>query len=131
MSERTRANGWLALGAALGGATVVLGAFAAHGLEGRLSSEALEWWRTAVQYQGLNALATLGWALFRDARGGTARADALPGWGFALGTLFFSGSLYAMALGAPRWLGAITPLGGTLMIVGWAAFAWQALRARR
>jgi uncharacterized membrane protein YgdD (TMEM256/DUF423 family) len=43
MSERTRANGWLALGAALGGATVVLGAFAAHGLEGRLSSEALEW----------------------------------------------------------------------------------------
>jgi len=120
-------DGWLALGALSGGATVVLGAFGAHLLEERLTADALEWWRTGVAYQGLHALATVGWALFRGQRRGV-RGGAAPALCFALGTLFFSGSLYAMALGAPRWLGAVTPIGGVAWIAGWLAFARQAMR---
>lgn len=125
-------DGWLACGAVSGGLTVVLGAFGAHLLEERLTPEALEWWRTAVGYQGLHALATIGWALFRAQREREgARTSAWPAWCFALGTLAFSGSLYAMALGAPRGFGAVTPLGGLAWIAAWAGLALQALRGRR
>jgi uncharacterized membrane protein YgdD (TMEM256/DUF423 family) len=123
-------DGWLAWGAVSGGATVVLGAFGAHLLEQRLTVEQLEWWRTGVGYQGLHALATIGWALLRGQRR-EVRVGPAPAWCFALGTLFFSGSLYAMALGGPRWLGAVTPLGGVTWIAGWLAFARQALRGTR
>jgi hypothetical protein len=54
----------------------------------------------------------------------------LAGWGFALGTLLFSGLLYAMALGAPRWFGAVVPLGGVAFLAGWVALGWYALRGR-
>ena len=52
----------------------------------------------------------------------------LPAWMMAGGAIVFSGTLYAMALGAPRWLGAVTPLGGLAMIAGWALLAWRAFR---
>ena len=117
-------NGWVATGASIGAATVVLGAFGAHLLEERLSADALELWRTGVLYQGLHALALVGWGQFRAAR----NASALPGWSFLLGTILFSGSLYLMAVGAPGRLGIVTPFGGLLWIVGWLAFARQALR---
>jgi uncharacterized membrane protein YgdD (TMEM256/DUF423 family) len=115
---------WIALGAVLGALAVVLGAFGAHALEDRLGPAELAWWATAVQYHGAHALAVVLYGLFaeRAGRGG------LPAALFAAGTLVFSGSLYAMALGAPRWLGAITPLGGASLIAGWLAFAWAARR---
>jgi uncharacterized membrane protein YgdD (TMEM256/DUF423 family) len=109
-------------GAVLAGLAVVLGAFAAHALQSRVGADALGWWHTAVEYQMWHALAVvaLGLAGLRWAR--------LPAWLFVGGTVVFSGTLYAMALGAPRLLGAITPLGGLTLIAGWAVLAIRATR---
>ena len=112
---------WTVVGAALGFLTVALGAFAAHGLEGRLDAEQTEWWGTAVQYQGLHALALC-------VVGIAARGSRAAGWCFALGCLFFCGTLYAMALGGPRWLGAVTPVGGLLFLAGWLSLGLAAWR---
>ena len=110
----------LIAGAVLAAAGVALGAFGAHGLKALLSPEALGWWQTAVQYQMWHAigLVAIGAAPVTRIRG--------PAWMLAAGTAIFSGSLYAMALSDARWLGAITPVGGVLMIAGWAWLAWRA-----
>jgi uncharacterized membrane protein YgdD (TMEM256/DUF423 family) len=110
-------------GAALAGLAVALGAFGAHGLKSRVGAEQLGWWQTAVEYQMWHALAVLALGL------SGLRFGRLPGWLMAGGAVLFSSTLYAMALGAPRWLGAVTPLGGIAMIAGWALLAWRALRS--
>jgi uncharacterized membrane protein YgdD (TMEM256/DUF423 family) len=106
-------------GALLAATGVAFGAFGAHFLKALLSPEALGWWQTAVQYQMWHAmgLVAIGAAPVARTRG--------PAWSLAAGTAIFSGSLYAMALGGPHWLGAITPVGGVLMIAGWAWLAWR------
>jgi uncharacterized membrane protein YgdD (TMEM256/DUF423 family) len=105
----------------------VLGAFGAHALKERLSAEALSVWQTAVQYHFWHALALLA------ASAAAGQLDALwaraAGWLFVAGVVVFSGSLYALALGAPRALGMITPLGGVALILGWIALAIAAIRA--
>ena len=99
--------------AALSGAiAVAAGAFGAHGAEGK----AAEWLRTGGEYQLIHAVAAL-----VAARMGASG----PGWLFVGGGALFAGTLYLMALGLPRWLGAITPLGGLLMIAGWLWLAWS------
>ncbi len=110
---------WITIGAILGFLAVALGAFGAHALRERLTEEELGWWKTATDYQLAHALALvlLGVLPWRS------RAIGIAGSGFAAGVLFFSGSLYAMALGAPRWFGAVTPLGGAAFLVGWFAVA--------
>jgi uncharacterized membrane protein YgdD (TMEM256/DUF423 family) len=110
--------------ASLGALAVVLGAFGAHGLRSRVGADALGWWQTAVQYQMWHALAVLALGLSR------LNGVRLPGWMMVAGTVVFSGTLYAMALGGPRWLGAVTPLGGLVMIAGWALLAWRLYRDR-
>ena len=105
---------------------VILGAFGAHGLKARLSPESLGWWQTATDYLfwhalGLLVMGALMHALPELRLGGAALA-------LQLGILIFCGSLYAMALGAPRWFGAITPIGGTAMIIGWGMLAWAAYK---
>jgi uncharacterized membrane protein YgdD (TMEM256/DUF423 family) len=112
----------VATGALLGAAAVVFGAFGAHALQERIGADALGWWHTAVEYQMWAALAVL--ALGLSGRPWVR----LPAWLMAGGALLFSGTLYVMALGAPRWLGAVTPLGGLAMICGWALLAWRASR---
>lgn len=119
---------WLLLAAISGFVAVALGAYAAHGLQGRLEPRALEWIDTGLRYQMFHAAALIGVAIL--ARDGATLALQLAGWGFALGTLLFCGLLYAMALGAPRWFGAVVPLGGLAFLAGWAALGWYALRAR-
>lgn len=109
-----------AAGALLCGLAVALGAFGAHALKARISPEALGWWQTAVQYQMAHGLALLALAL-----AGTGR---LPAALLGGGALVFAATLYAMALGAPHWLGAVTPLGGLMMIAGWALAAWRVIR---
>lgn len=113
---------WICVGASSAFLTVAFGAFAAHALKDRLDPEQTAWWATAVQYQSFHALGLIAFGLLRHMRPG----GGLVGWCFLIGTLLFSASLYAMALGAPRWFGAITPLGGTAFLIGWAAFAWNA-----
>jgi uncharacterized membrane protein YgdD (TMEM256/DUF423 family) len=112
----------VAAGAILGGLAVLLGAFGAHALQSRVDVEALGWWHTAVEYQMWHALAVLplGHSGLRRLR--------LPAWLFVAGSIIFSSTLYAMALGAPRWLGAITPLGGLAMIAGWLVLAARTAR---
>lgn len=115
-----------AAGAVLGGLTVAFGAFGAHALKGRLDAEAAAWFEKAVHYQGLHAVALLG----VGALAARTPAAALRGAarGFVAGTVLFCGSLYAMALGAPRALGAVTPVGGVGFLVGWACLAAWAAR---
>ena len=116
--------------ALLGLLGVAAGAFGAHGLEERLSPEQLEWWATGARYQQIHALAlaVVGWGAGPWSRWRSAAAIA-----FVIGVLIFAGTLYAMALGGPRILGAVTPLGGLSLMLGWAALAghaWAELKPR-
>lgn len=106
---------------------VILGAFGAHGLKARVSPEQLAWWHTAVDYHFWHALGILGIGLLllHQPLLGAVRSS---GWLLQVGILIFCGSLYAMTLGAPRWFGAITPIGGLAMIAGWAVVAWSSLK---
>ncbi|WP_018864161.1 DUF423 domain-containing protein [Thioalkalivibrio sp. ARh3] len=115
------------IAALLAAVAVVLGAFGAHALQDRLSERALATWQTGVQYHFIHALALLLLAaLWSHLATGWATASAVA---FVLGILLFAGSLYALALGAPRVLGAIAPLGGTAFILGWLGLAIAAWRA--
>lgn len=107
---------WLMVLAALSGAmAVAAGAFGAHGASG----EAAEWLKTGGHYQLIHAVAALVAARL-EGRGGHGAA-----WLFVAGGAIFAGTLYLMAIGAPRWLGAITPIGGAMLIGGWLWLAWS------
>lgn len=99
----------------LGALAVLLGAFGAHALRGHVEPELLTTWKTATSYHLAHAIALLGLAHPRS--GGAARL-------IVAGTVVFSGSLYLLVLTGVRWLGAITPLGGILLIAGWLTAAW-------
>jgi uncharacterized membrane protein YgdD (TMEM256/DUF423 family) len=117
---------WILLsGALLAGLGVACGAFGAHALRARLDPVQLGWWNTAVQYQMWHALALVALA------GLPLHGRALPASLLASGAIIFAGTLYLMALTDMRWLGAVTPVGGLLMIAGWAILAWRAWRAWR
>ena len=117
----------LVLGALLAFLAVALGAFGAHALKGRLSADDAAIWQTAVQYHGWHALALLACGLVLQARP-DAGAVVVAAWLFVAGVALFGGSLYALALGAPRGIGAVTPIGGIAFLAGWAAFAWGVWR---
>lgn len=103
--------------AALVGTTGVLcAAFGAHGLERHAVEGGLRWWAIAATLQLVTAPALLALGSFAP-----QRARRLAAAGLGVGLLFFCGTLYAMALGAPRWLGAITPLGGLCLAGAWVA----------
>ena len=109
---------FLLVGALAGFIGVAFGAFAAHGLRSRLSPEMMAVFETGVRYQMYHAFAVLIVAL------GAARFDGwlirAAGWSFTAGMVLFSGSLYALALSGVTVLGAITPIGGVLLLIGWA-----------
>jgi uncharacterized membrane protein YgdD (TMEM256/DUF423 family) len=114
------------LGAALGLLSVALGAFGAHALRSRLTPGDLEIFETAVRYHMVHAVVLVALA----ALSGRIHpgAGTLAGWAFTGGIAVFSGSLYLLVLTGPRWLGAVTPLGGLALLVGWGALAWGLLR---
>ena len=118
----------LLVAALVGASAVALGAFGAHALRDVLDERALAVWRTAVDYQFWHALALL--ALGAFARIHVTRSLCVAAIAFALGIVLFCGSLYALALGAPRIVGAITPFGGVALIAGWVALGVHAWRAR-
>lgn len=115
----------LRLGAVLGFLGVSAGTFGAHGLDRvTADAQALDWWRTGVLYHLVHALAiVLAAAVPGGEGGGAARGARFAGFAFAFGVVVFSGTLYGLALGAPRWFGAITPIGGVAFLVGWVALA--------
>lgn len=109
--------------------TVALGAFAAHALKQQLSADSLTIFRTGVDYQMFHALALLAISLLIKQQPQT-KLLKLSGYAFIIGTILFSGSLYALALGAPHAIGIITPLGGLGFLFGWLALALFAWRLR-
>ncbi len=114
---------WLALAAVNGLMAVAAGAFGAHGVS---DPQVKDWLRTGAQYQLAHAVAGLVcFSLLRAEIGPASWA----GWLFGLGGLVFGGSLYLMALTGAKILGAVTPIGGVLMILGWAALIWGSAAA--
>ena len=107
-----------------GASAVLLGAFGAHALRGVLDARGAELWHTAVDYHAWHALALAVAAGLGRGRSGRAAMAA-----FAVGIVLFSGSLYALALGASRWVGIVTPFGGLAFVAGWLALGWT-LRTR-
>jgi len=107
-------------GALLGALAVVLGAFGAHALRSHLEQRDLEIFETAVRYQMYHAFALIAaaWLLSREVPYAGHAA-----WAFIVGVAIFSGSLYLMVATGQRWLGAITPIGGVAMIIGWCLLA--------
>lgn len=120
---------FLIIAAVSGFFAVIIGAFAAHGLRQTLTAQALEVVKTGVQYQMYHALALLGVALWLSHKP-EAQGLKAGGLAFILGSLLFSGSLYGLALGAPRWLGPITPLGGLCFLLGWLLLLVAAWRTK-
>jgi uncharacterized membrane protein YgdD (TMEM256/DUF423 family) len=110
------AGGWIVAAAGVGALGVILGAFGAHGLEARVGADSLRTWETAVRYHLLHAVALLALALHGAA---AQRGISLPAGLWTGGIVLFSGSLYLLTLGGPRWLGPVTPLGGLFLIAGW------------
>jgi len=121
--DKTKPTSWTRIGAILACLAVALGAFGAHKLKTSVGAEPLAWWETGVHYQLIHALALL-------ILGQRALLDPGPdpiatriGRLFVLGIVLFSGSLYAMTLGGPSALGAVTPLGGLAFLSGWVCWA--------
>lgn len=115
----------LSLASLSGLLAVILGAFGAHGLEGKLDERMLNAYHTAVQYQFYHTLALflVSLLLLKYHR---SRVLAVAGSAFLVGIVLFCGSLYLMALGGPKWIGPITPLGGVSFMVGWVSLFWFA-----
>jgi uncharacterized membrane protein YgdD (TMEM256/DUF423 family) len=98
----------------LGAVAVLTGAFGAHALKSVLDEHSLDIWHTAVLYQFVHAL-----ALFALSFASTQQPWRVSFWAWVMGALMFSGSLYSLALGAPKMVGIITPIGGIAFCIGW------------
>ena len=118
---------FLFFGSLLGFLGVAFGAFGAHALKSRLSADMLVVFETGVRYQMYHAFAILIVAA-AIGRIGDANLLVLAGWFFVAGVVLFSGSLYALSLSGVGVLGAITPVGGLLFLIGWACLGLFALR---
>jgi len=117
---------WLVLGGVNAFIAVAAGAFAAHGLRGKLEPRMLEVFETAARYQMYHALALLavGWLAARS----PSPVVTAAGWCFLAGIVLFSGSLYVLTTAGLGQLGIITPIGGTLFLAGWALMIVAAVR---
>src|SRR5882757_2520409 len=117
---------WLTLASVWGFMAVAAGAFGAHGVD---DPKAKAWLETGGHYQLIHALAVF--ACFAALRLMQARTAGIAAGWFLIGSLIFSGTLYLMAFGAPHILGAITPIGGVLLLAGWLTLAWGCFTAPR
>lgn len=117
---------WFVAGSVLAFLGVAAGAFGAHALRGRLSSDALDIYETAARYHLFHALALIVVAYGVNRWGGSIMVVA--GWLFLIGVVLFCGSLYALAFSGIKWLGAITPIGGVAFLAGWVFLALAALK---
>jgi uncharacterized membrane protein YgdD (TMEM256/DUF423 family) len=116
------------LGCVFGFLGVAAGAFGAHALAQRVPADRLATFEIGARYQMYHAVALL--ALAWAASHWPGGAWRLSGLCFALGVIVFSGTLYGIGLGGPRWLGAITPIGGAWLLAGWIVAALSVWRSR-
>jgi len=117
---------WIVIGAVSAFVSVAAGAFGAHALKARLTSDMLTIFETGNRYQMYHSLGLIAVGLLAATRPSGLLNGA--GWALLVGIFLFSGSLYALALSGVRALGAITPLGGVAFLVGWVLFALAAWR---
>ena len=110
---------WTRLGALSAALAVAAGAFGAHALADRLGERALATFEVAARYQMYHALALLAVGLLAGRSAVPSKTLNAAGWAFFIGTILFSGSLYALALTGVRKLGMITPIGGVAFLIGW------------
>lgn len=103
---------------------VIAGAFGAHALKGLVTEAQLNWWNTGCQYLMYHALACLLCAWCSQ----TLQTLKAAAFLFSLGNIFFAGSLMLMTITNKTWLGAITPIGGTLYLIGWLTMIWAFTR---
>jgi len=117
---------WIIVGACFACLAVILGAFAAHGLKSKITSEDLAIFETGVRYQmyhslGLILLGLIGFQTAQD-------IVFFPALMFIIGIIIFSGTLYLIPLTGLRWLGAVTPIGGTTFILGWSFLIYNLIK---
>ncbi len=118
---------FLIVAAISGFLAVMLGAFGSHGLQGKITERLFSAYKTGVDYQFYHTLALLCVALLMQWR--PSAAFMWAGYLFIGGIVLFSGSLYLMAFGGPKWLGPVTPLGGVCFMLGWSSLLLGALKA--
>ncbi|MGM8897058.1 MULTISPECIES: DUF423 domain-containing protein [unclassified Psychrobacter] len=106
---------WISVAAINLAIAIGLGAFGAHAIKSMVNAQQLDWWHTATLYLFIHALGLLVIGLLIR----LGYATYVSAWLLQIGIIIFAGSLFAMTLGAPRWFGAITPVGGVLLIAGW------------
>ena len=118
---------WIIIGSALAALAVAIGAFGAHGLKSRISADDLIIFETGVRYQMYHSLALILLGLI----GVNFQSNVvqLPAILFLVGIIIFSGTLYLIPLTGLRWLGAITPIGGTALILGWIMLIFNLIRS--
>ncbi len=121
---------WISAAALNGLFAVALGALAAHGLEARLSAEAQGWLETGARYELTHALALLGVASLAHREIKPSIFLGVAGWAFLIGTILFSGSLYAMSLGGVARLSIVVPVGGVAFMIGWGTLFFYGLSPR-
>ncbi|MES1178800.1 MAG: DUF423 domain-containing protein [Myxococcales bacterium] len=118
---------FVSLGAVCAALGIGMGAFGAHALRGQIGEPQLGLWETATRYWLVGSLGLVVFGVWSGNREPSAAAS-WAGWLLLGGSVLFSASLFALALGAPRILGAVTPLGGLGLIMGFLSFAWAAHR---
>lgn len=118
---------WLVSATIFGFLSVVLGAFGAHSLKNFLDEYGKAIYEKAVIYQMFHTIALLAVGLLQHTLKDTS--FSLAGWGFFIGILLFSGSLYLLAITGIKWLGVITPIGGVAFLLGWICFSFSMIKA--
>jgi len=129
-AHNARLSRFAAIGALFGLLAMLLGAFGAHGLEGRVDADRLAIWATASHYLGWHATTLLALGL-AGARFGARRLTLSAAWCLAIGSFVFSGSLYTLVLSGQGGWGAVTPVGGVLLALGWGMLAVAAFASGR
>jgi len=121
---------WIVVAALSGAISVIVGAFAAHGLDLRTEAglKARDWLQTGSHYQMFHALAMLGVCALAGVEMLNVRLAVVALWLFLVGSILFPGALYSLSFGGPRWFGAVAPIGGLAFIAGWVFLAIAALK---
>jgi uncharacterized membrane protein YgdD (TMEM256/DUF423 family) len=121
---------WIVVAALSGAISVIVGAFAAHGLDLRTEAGLMvrDWLQTGSHYQMVHALAMLGVCALAGAELLNIRLAVIALWLFLAGSVLFPGALYSLSFGGPRWFGAVAPVGGLAFIAGWVFLAVAAFK---